>query len=100
MKEKIYTIPVHDAYFSDAACPLCELERTTEQSLLSYYLGPAMMEPGVRVSTNQKGFCRDHWRRLYQTEENRLGLGLVLHTHIDDVIKELSPILEDTIPSI
>lgn len=99
MKEKIYTIPVHDAYLSDAACPLCELERATEQNLLSYYLGPAMMEPDVRVSTNEKGFCRDHWRRLYQTEENRLGLGLVLHTHIDDVFKQLSPILEEIVPN-
>ncbi|NLW11771.1 MAG: ABC transporter substrate-binding protein [Clostridiaceae bacterium] len=99
MKEKIYTIPVHDAYLSDAACPLCELERTTEQNLLSYYLGPAMMEPDVRVGTNEKGFCRDHWRRLYQAEENRLGLGLVLHTHVDDVHEELSKLLEDIVPN-
>ena len=99
MKEKIYTIPVHDAYLSDAACPLCELERTTEKNLLAYYLGPAMMEPDVRVKTNEKGFCSDHWRRLYQTEENRLGLGLVLHTHIDDVFEELKPILDSIIPS-
>jgi hypothetical protein len=98
VKDKIYTIPVHDAYLSDAACPLCELEKSAEKNLLEYYLGPAMMEPDIRVTTNDKGFCRDHWKRLYLSEENRLGLGLVLHTHIDDLCKNLGTMLDKSVP--
>lgn len=39
MKEKIYTIPVNDAYQSGCACPLCQLEADVEKSTLEYFLG-------------------------------------------------------------
>jgi len=62
MKEKIYTIPVNDAYAAAGRCPLCTLEATMTGQLLEYYLGPALMEPDVRKATNDKGFCREHLR--------------------------------------
>lgn len=99
MKEKIYTIPVHDAYQEHNACPLCTLEQTLTDELLQYYLGPALMEPEVRVQTNDRGFCPAHWRGLYNREENRLGLGLLLHTHIADVTDDLHKALPRAIPA-
>ena len=89
MKETIYTIPVNDAYQAGGECPLCALQMTLDQQLLEYYLGPALMEPDVRKTTNQKGFCREHLQALYASESNRLGLGLTLHTHLKDVSADL-----------
>ena len=84
MKEKIYMIPVNDAYRSTQGCPLCQLKRTVESSSLDYFLGPSLMEPDVRVSTNTTGFCGQHLKKMYGKEINRLGLGLMLHTHMQD----------------
>ena len=99
MKEKIYTIPVHDAYNQNGACPLCTLEKTLTDELLGYFLGPALMEPDVRIVTNDRGFCRDHWQGLYNREENRLGLGLLLHTHICDMTDDLNKTIARSTPS-
>ncbi|MBP7401143.1 MAG: ABC transporter substrate-binding protein [Clostridia bacterium] len=86
MKEKIYTIPVNDAFRrNDRDCPLCVLREGLETQLLDYYLGPSLMEPDVRVSTNERGFCRTHANALHARENNRLGLGLMLHTRLTRV---------------
>ncbi len=94
MKETIYTIPVNDAYEAGHPCPLCTLQQKLDSDLVEYYLGPALMEPDVRKTTNEKGFCQKHLTDLYCSEENRLGLGLTLHTHIDDLINDLHPGIE------
>jgi hypothetical protein len=99
MKEKIYTIPVHDAYNAGTGCPLCTLEQTLTDELLAYFLGPALMEPEVRITTNARGFCHEHWRGLYNREENRLGLGLIMHTHLCDLVDDLDKRLTHSIPS-
>lgn len=99
MKEKIYTIPVNDAYAAGGHCPLCTLEATMTDNLLDYYLGPALMEPDVRKVTNEKGFCREHLMGLYNREENRLGLGLMLHTHTTDLVADLNPGMSQSAPS-
>lgn len=99
MKEKIYTIPVNDAYAAGGACPLCTLQHTLNDSLLDYYLGPSLMEPDVRKATNEKGFCRNHLDELYHRERNRLGLGLMLHTHTSDLVRDLNQNLTDSAPT-
>ncbi len=90
MKEKIYTIPVNDAFGrNDRDCPLCVLGEKLEGELLDYYLGPSLMESDVRETTNQQGFCRHHAHALFARERNRLGLGLMYHTrihHVRDVL--------------
>ena len=66
MKEKIYTIPVNDAFRrNDRDCPLCVLREKLEGEMLDYYLGPSLMESDVRVSTNVRGCCRTHANALY-----------------------------------
>ena len=96
--EKIYTIPVNDAYSSSCACPLCALKAKVESDALDYYLGPSLMEPDTRVLTNQSGFCGDHLNKMFGREINRLGMGLMLHTHIQDVKKETDPMWEKAAP--
>lgn len=98
MKETIYTIPVNDAYDSDCSCPLCFMEARLKEQLVDYYLGPALMEPDVRKTTNAKGFCPSHMADLYNREDNRLGLGLTLHTHLKDLIADVGPKIRRAVP--
>ena len=94
MKEKIYTIPVNDAFRrNDRDCPLCILAESLGTQMLDYYLGPSLMESDVRASTNEQGFCRLHAQNLYNRENNRLGLGLMLHTHLGSVSKTVEKAL-------
>lgn len=82
MKETIYTIPVNEAFEKPCECPLCNLENRFENDRVNYYLGPSLMEPENRMETNEKGFCAKHFQMMYDTRTNRLGLGLILHTHL------------------
>ena len=88
--EKIYTIPVNEAYESECECPLCRLRAKAEDDYLEYYLGPSLMEPDTRKITNKTGFCPDHMGKLNRKEVARLGLGLMLHTHLKDYYEDLS----------
>lgn len=82
MKEKIYTIPVTDAFKTECECPLCILEKKLEDENIDYVLGPFLMEPDGRMITNEKGFCKTHFEMLYNTQANRLGIGLIIDTHM------------------
>ncbi len=96
MKEKIYTIPVNDAFRrNDRDCPLCVLQESLEGQMLDYYLGPSLMEPDVRTSTNDLGFCRLHAQGLFDRENNRLGLGLMIHTRLAHVSATVEHVLDE-----
>lgn len=94
MKEKIYTIPVMDAFHSDCECPLCVLEQKLEDDAVEYTLGPSMMEPDSRVESNQKGFCKKHFKLLYQ-QKNRLSLALIIDTHMQEHHEKLLDCFKD-----
>ena len=87
--ERIYTIPVNEAFdasVSDPACgcPICALYRKLEEDELDLILGGSMMEPDVRIRTNELGFCGTHFDKLF-TRKNRLGLALILESHLEEV---------------
>ncbi len=88
MKEKIYTIPVNEAYDKDCECPLCELERSLEDEAVSYSLGAAMMEPDYRIESNEKGYCNRHFAQML-ARPKKLALALVLDTHLDELRKKI-----------
>ena len=98
MKDKIYTIPVTDAYVEDCACPLCLLRKNVEHTTMEYFLGPSLMEADVRTQTNKKGFCRDHMGKMYEMEINRLGMGLMLHTLLLDILEDTREDLRGAAP--
>ena len=98
MKDKIYTIPVTDAYASECACPLCFLKSEIAEKTVDYYLGPSLMEPDVRTETNKVGFCAEHLSMMYKKEINRLGMGLMLHTHLKDVREDVEEDLAKIAP--
>ncbi len=97
--EKIYMIPVNDAYQSSSACPICELKQKAEQNYLEYYLGPSLMEPDTRKITNKTGFCPEHMGKLNQSVTNRLGLGLMMHTHLKDFNEDITKDLNSAAPA-
>lgn len=82
MKEKIYTIPLSEAFDRPDGCPICRLRAGLEEDGLRYVLGPAMMEPAVRIETNRLGFCGPHLKKLGGLE-NKLSLALVLESWTD-----------------
>jgi hypothetical protein len=96
--EKIYMIPVNDAYDSDCECPLCSLRDNAEKNYLDYYLGPSLMEPDTRKITNRTGFCPVHMGMLNNSEAGRLGLGLMLHTHLKNMDAEVTGRIADSVP--
>ncbi len=84
MKEKIYTIPVNEAFDTDLECPLCYLKKKLEQEAVDYSLGGAMMEPDYRIISNEKGYCNTHYAMMLPKKE-KLSLALVLDTHIEEL---------------
>ncbi len=88
MKEKIYEIPVNEAFEKDCECAVCALEQALEENTVDFLLGPSMMEPDYRTQTNQKGFCRRHLRLLFRAQ-NKLPLALMLDTHVAELAKNL-----------
>ena len=92
MKERIYTIPINEAFEQDTECPLCVCEKKLENDALEYAVGPAMMAPDCRIETNRTGFCSNHFVKLYNLQKERLPLALVIDTHMAEQIKNLEEI--------
>lgn len=95
MKEKIYTIPLNEAFDTDCECALCHLEQKLEQDAIEYTLGAAMMEPDFRTESNEKGFCRHHYSMLF-SKQNKLSLSLILETHLLELSKEFESTFKKT----
>lgn len=88
MKEKLHTIPVNEAFDQDGECPLCTMKKELETKAIDFTMGPSYMEDDVRGETSKKGFCKSHIELLY-SNKNRLGLALILKSHMDKVIKDV-----------
>jgi len=93
MLEKIYTIPVNEAFDEcqndrSLGCPFCHLHDKVENDNLEHILGDAMMETSVRIETNEKGFCRHHYDMML-TRKNRLGMALMLESHLIELRKSI-----------
>lgn len=89
MKENLATFPLIDAFSAKDECPFCNLERTAEQHAISFILGSAYMEDDIREKTDSLGFCRHHFKKMYDYG-NRLGNALILSTHLRKLNQELA----------
>ena len=92
MKYTLDTIPVLDAYKADCECPLCKLRILCEDQYVDTMLASAYMEPEWRIKSNETGFCTRHFELMFD-RRNRLGLALMTHTHMQEVIASLEKIL-------
>lgn len=93
MRYHIDTIPVWDAMKQSVACPLCALRRQVEKGDVERFLGGSVMEPDTRIKVNEQGFCPRHQSMLYE-KNNRLGHALMMHTHAQDTLRRLQPVME------
>lgn len=87
MKEVIYTIPINDAYDVGCGCPVCRLEKKLDLEAREYVMGAAMMEPDVRIMTNESGFCKRHFDEMLGMK-NRLSLTLMLQSYLGDLLRD------------
>ena len=92
MKEQLYTIPVNDAFAVDCECPVCSMYDSLEKDAIEFTMGPSYMEDDIRMETNKIGFCTHHVKQLYK-HQNRLGLALILHTHMQRTNRDLEDLL-------
>lgn len=90
MAENICTIPINDVFGPKDGCPLCRLKEMLEINSVEYITGAAMMEPDVRVKTNEVGFCFNHFKMMTEIGK-RLPNALILETHLDKLSQELIP---------
>ena len=91
--ETIYTIPVNEAFEKVqeegfCTCPFCLMYNRLEDTELDLILGASMMEPDVRIKTNELGFCDTHLTQMFERGK-RLPLALILESHLDYVAKEI-----------
>lgn len=90
MKEQIHTIPISEAFSSGDECPFCYIEREAEQRLLRLTLGAgaSYMEPEMRRVTNKYGFCRGHYKKMFDFS-NALGNALIMQSYMGGLIEEM-----------
>jgi len=55
------------------------------------------MEDDLRMQTNKLGFCAKHMKAMYK-EQNRLGVALMLHTHMQAISKNVGDITTNRRP--
>lgn len=99
MKEQLYTIPLNDAFNADDECPFCFIERNVEQDLLDFTLGSgsSYMEADIREATDKAGFCRTHFKKMYDYG-NTLGNAWILKTHYKKMIDEMTRQFQEFTP--
>ena len=91
--EQIYTIPVNEAFDlvaekKECGCPFCVLFRKLQNDEIDIILGASMMEPDIRIKTNEQGFCLTHYNIMLR-RKRMLGMGLMLESHLAEVEKKI-----------
>lgn len=92
MKENICSIPVNDVFLPKDGCPMCRMRDMLEERKADYVTGSAMMEPNVRIKTNEQGFCYRHFKMMLK-QGKRLSNALILESHLQKISEELIPYL-------
>ena len=91
--EQIYTIPVNEAFDKvredkKCGCPFCVLYKKLQEDELDIILGASMMEPDIRMKTNEQGFCSPHYGMMLR-RKRMLGMGLMMESHLAEVEKRM-----------
>ena len=91
--EQIYTIPVNEAFEKvgespECGCPFCVLYKKLQNDEIDIILGASMMEPDIRIKTNEQGFCLNHYNMMLR-RKRMLGMGLILESHLAEVEKSV-----------
>lgn len=92
MKETLYTIPINESFEEGGECPFCNMLHKLEKESVEYMLGASYMEDDIRMETDKVGFCQKHYSMMYKNG-NRLGLALMVQTHLQKVTKEIEALV-------
>lgn len=90
MREDICSIPVHDVFLPKDGCPFCRMRDMLEDRMATYITGAAMMEPDVRVETNHKGFCEEHFNQIL-ARGSKLSVALILESLLHEIDEQVFP---------
>jgi hypothetical protein len=63
---------------------------------IAFVMGPSYMEDDVRMATDRVGFCPPHLQAMYAAG-NRLGQGLMLHTHTRKLTRDAEKIVKSPV---
>lgn len=88
MKEVLYDIPVNDIFNQPCECPICAMKKMLDEDEIAFAMGPSYMEDDIRLTTDEIGFCPHHMQMMFDFE-NRLGLGLILNTHMKNILTHI-----------
>lgn len=88
MRDDICTIPVTEVFEVNDGCPICRMYEKTEERIVDYIMGSAMMEPDIRILTNKLGFCERHFDLMHE-KPGRLQLSLILQSHLAYIEKNV-----------
>lgn len=88
MREDICTIPISEGFEPMDGCPLCRMRAIAQKRVIDFIMGAAMMEPDIRVKTNEMGFCKEHFDQMRKAN-NRLSLALMLDSHLIEIRKDI-----------
>ena len=99
MKEHLHTIPISEAMENAGECPLCYIERKTENRVMDFVLGhgASYMEADIRDMTDKEGFCRNHFKKMFDYG-NALGNACILKTHYLRILNEMKKEFKDFKP--
>ncbi|PWM47536.1 MAG: hypothetical protein DBX47_00435 [Clostridiales bacterium] len=89
MAEHIYTIPLND-YFSkdDCTCAFCGIRNMLENNEIESVTGASMMEPSIRIKTNEQGFCAKHFDMMLKVGK-KLPVALIMQSHLETVANQV-----------
>ncbi len=88
MQENICSIPINDVFMPKDGCPMCRMREMLENRKAEYITGSAMMEPMIRVRTNEEGFCSRHFDMMVK-QGKRLSVALILESHLQKINEEM-----------
>lgn len=88
MREDITSIPVNEVFEEHDGCPICRMRDQLELRVTDYITGAAMMEPDIRIETNEQGFCLTHYRQLLK-KRARLPVALMMESRLAQVEKQV-----------
>ena len=69
---------------------MCDLYKKLEDTEIDLITGASMMEPDIRIKTNELGFCRNHFD-IMLTFGKRLPVALTIQSHLDSIRKDILP---------
>lgn len=66
------------------------MEAMLEQQYVQFITGDAMMEPSIRIETNEKGFCHRHFSQMTEKGQ-KLPNALILESHLQEILDKYMP---------